>query len=450
MSDRPAINYNIKKEIRLGIAGLGTVGASLVQLIAQRAEQIERQLNIRLKIVGLSARDKQRDRGFDPGAFTWYENPIKLAVARDVDIFVELIGGAEGVANASIRAALNNGAHVVTANKALLAHSGMALAILAESLGREISFEAAVAGGVPVIKTLRESLIGHKINKIHAIVNGTCNYILSRMQEQGVGFAEALQAAQKLGYAEACPKADVQGFDAAQKLALLTALAFKKQNAIENVVIRGIDDILEQDIRAVEHFGYRLKLLASCLDLEDGVLQIVEPTLLPKTSLLAQLSGVVNGVTIFSDLLGELFLAGPGAGGSATAAAVLADILDLAIKQVNDIPAAPLFGVPIKQLEPYKKADLQHQLVPGFYIRLCVADQTGIFADVSQKMAKNNVSFESIAQNLESLFPGDTEYKNIVIITHETTRQNVEKALDAIAESGYLCQKYRLYPLALL
>lgn len=438
------------KEIRLGIAGLGTVGASLVQLIVQRAAQIEQQLNIRLKIVGLSARDKQRDRGFDLSAFTWFENPMQLAISREIDIFVELIGGAEGVANAVIRAALNNGIHVVTANKALLAHSGVALANLAEAVGREISFEAAVAGGVPVIKTLKESLIAHKVTKIHAILNGTCNYILSRMLEQGVSFAQALQSAQKLGYAESCPNADVQGFDAAHKLAILTALAFKKQSSVQHVSMRGIEDILEQDIRAAEHFGYRLKLLASSIELEDGMLQIVEPTLLPKNSLLAQLGGVTNGLSIFSDLLGELFLAGPGAGGAATAAAVLADILAVAKKQAHNVPAEPLFGVEVKELEPYKAADLQCQLVPGFYIRLCVADETGIFADVSQKMAKNNVSFESIAQNLEALFPGGTEEKNIVIITHETTRQNVEQALKEIAAAGYLRQKYQLYPLAIL
>lgn len=435
------------REIRLGIAGLGTVGANLVQLISQRAASIERDFDLRLVIAGISARDPAKHRGFDPAPFSWYSDPVQLARAKDIDIFVELIGGASGPAENAVKAAIAARHDVLTANKALLARSGALLASAAQSAGCEIAFEAAVAGGIPVIKSIKECLAGQKISKIYAILNGTCNYILTRMLEHDLSLEQALREAQHLGYAEADASADIEGFDAAHKLAILTALAFKQQLAFKNIFIRGISDVEAQDIRGAEHFGYRLKLLASCEEHENGIIQAVEPCLLPKNSSLAQTAGVVNGVTIISDLLGELFLSGPGAGGMATASALLADIIALAQKRGTNMRPAPLFGVPIGNLTAARKAERNRQLLPGFYIRLCVEDKAGVFADVSKKMARNDISFESIVQNLESLFPNPSEHKHIVIITHAATRHNVEKALKTIGEAGYLRQEPKLYPL---
>lgn len=438
------------KEIRLGIAGLGNVGASLVRLIDERAECIERELDIRLTIAGVAARDICRERDFDINRFSWYSDAVALAKSPDIDIFIELIGGEESIAAAAIKAALNAGRNVVTANKALLAHKGIELADLAQQRNGEIAFEAAVAGGIPAIKTLKTYLTGHKINKIHAILNGTCNYILTCMLEEGVSFARALEQAQSLGYAEKQPSFDIDGLDAAHKLAILTSLAFKTHLSFKNIFIRGIGDIDSQDICAAEHFGYRLKLLASCVALEEGIVQTVEPCLLPKTCALAQMSGVLNGLSIFTDLLGELYLSGAGAGGMATSAAVLADILALAQKHGTAARSIPLFSLHSNDLVAYKKADLSRQVVPGFYIRLCVEDRAGVFADVSKKMARNNVSFESIVQNFELLLPSNSEYKDIIIITQEASRYSVEKALKTIAEAGYLKRPYKFYPLAML
>ncbi len=294
-----------------------------------------------------------------------------MAQKADIDVFVELIGGAEGAANASVRAALARGLHVVTANKALLAYHGVEFAAMAEEKGALLNFEAAVAGGIPVIKAMRESLTGNTVSRVYGIMNGTCNYILTRMEKEGLSFAECLKEAQRLGYAEADPAFDIEGNDTAHKLAILTTLAFGNKIAADDIYIEGITNISIDDIRAAADLGYRIKLLGVAQRTESGIEQRVHPTMVPVQSVIAQVDGVTNAVAIESDILGELLMVGPGAGGNATASAVLGDIADIAKSQPG-AQRVPVLGHPAATLQPYRKAQMQsHE--GGYFIRLTVA-----------------------------------------------------------------------------
>ncbi|RYE59249.1 MAG: homoserine dehydrogenase, partial [Rhizobiaceae bacterium] len=356
--------------LRVGIAGLGTVGASLVRIIQTRANELAVTCGRPIEIAAVTARDRTRDRGIDISAVTWFDSAEELAANAEIDVFVELMGGAEGAAADSVRAALRRGLHVVTANKALLAASGVELARIAEENGALLNF-----------------LTGNTISRVYGIMNGTCNYILTRMEKEGLSFADCLKEAQRLGYAEADPAFDIEGNDTAHKLAILTTLAFGTQIAPDEIYLEGITNISIDDIHAAADLGYRIKLLGVAQRTETGIEQRVHPTMVPRDSVIAQVDGVTNAVAIESDILGELLMVGPGAGGNATASSVLGDIADIA-KSRPGAQQVPVLGTPAASLAPYKRAQMQsHE--GGYFIRLTVADRTGVFASIAARMAEN-------------------------------------------------------------
>jgi homoserine dehydrogenase len=421
--------------LKIGIAGLGTVGASLVRILQERREQLATTCGRAIEITAVTARDRNRDRGVDLSAMRWHDNALSLAETADIDVFVELMGGAGEPAYSAVKTALSRGLHVVTANKALLAAHGIELAGLAEEHGALLNYEAAVAGGIPVIKALRESLTGNTISRVYGIMNGTCNYILTKMEKEGLSFETCLKEAQRLGYAEADPAFDIEGNDTAHKLAILTSLAYGTAIAANDIYLEGITNISIDDIHAAADLGYRIKLLGVAQRTESGIEQRVHPTMVPLDSVIAQVDGVTNAVAIESDILGELLMVGPGAGGNATASAVLGDITDIA-KSLPGAQHVPAFGRPVSALLAYKRAQIQsHE--GGYFIRLKVIDRTGVFAKIATHMAENHISLESIVQH--SKHPVETgEPQTIILVTHATTEQSVRKAVASIKSEGYL------------
>ena len=421
--------------LKIGIAGLGTVGASLAKILVERRDMLQTTCGRPIEIVAVTARSKGRDRGVDLSAAEWFDDPVALAREAKIDVFVELMGGAGDPARAAVKAALSRGVHVVTANKALLAAHGVELAEIAEKNGSLLNYEAAVAGGIPVIKALRESLTGNTISRVYGIMNGTCNYILTKMEKEGLSFEACLKEAQRLGYAEADPAFDIEGNDTAHKLSILTTLAFGTKIAADDIYLEGITNISIDDIRAAADLGYRIKLLGVAQKTDTGVEQRVHPTMVPLDSVIAQVDGVTNAVAIESDILGELLMVGPGAGGNATASAVLGDIADIA-KSRPGAQHVPAFGRPVTALLTYKRAQIQsHE--GGYFIRLKVVDRTGVFAKIATHMAENHISLESIVQH--SKHPVETgEPQTIILVTHATTEQSVRKAVASIKSEGYL------------
>ena len=421
--------------LRLGIAGLGNVGATLAGMVERDAEALARKLGRGLIVTAVSARSRSRPRGIDVSGYEWFDDPVALAKADSIDLFVELIGGEDGPALASIKAALEIGRPVVTANKALLARHGNALARLAEEAGASMGFEAAVAGGIPVIKTLREGLGSARIARVYGIMNGTCNYILTRMAEEGLSFEECLKAAQTLGYAEADPSFDVGGFDTAHKLAILTSLCFGCEIAADEVFVEGIATITQADIKVAADLGYKIKLLGIAQRSAEGIEQRVHPTLVPRGTAIAGVDGVLNAIALETDHVHELLLAGPGAGGPPTASSVLADIID-----IGRGAHVPPLGVPSDELAPYQKAPMRaHE--GGYYIRLNAKDVPGALAAIASRMGAAEISLESVIQRAD-VSTGDLDNngvrtRTVVMITHSTVEATVREALAHIAEDGF-------------
>ncbi|HEX2552630.1 MAG TPA: homoserine dehydrogenase [Microvirga sp.] len=422
--------------LRVGVAGLGTVGAAVVRILSRQDNALAERCGRPVRVTAVSARDRLRDRGLDLSPFAWFDDPVALARSGDVDCVVELVGGAEGPAQATVETALAAGKHVVTANKALLARHGLALARTAEARGVALAFEASSAGGIPVIKTLREALPGNTISRIYGILNGTCNYILSRMELEGLTFAECLKDAQRLGYAEADPTFDVEGFDTAHKLSILTSLAFGTEIDADAIYVEGISTITPLDLKMAKELGYRIKLLGVAERTRTGIEQRVHPTMVPKTSAIAQVMGVTNAVTIDADAVRELTLIGPGAGGDATASAVVADIADVASGKAG----AP-FGRPVDRLEKPARAPMQRH-EGGYYIRLTVPDRPGVAAGVATHMAEGDISLESILQKRsETAATKDPHGRSgapvsLVLITYAATESAIRAALDRITGDG--------------
>ncbi|APY14618.1 homoserine dehydrogenase [Brucella sp. 6810] len=425
--------------LRIGVVGLGTVGASVLRILRDKSEMLTRQCGKPVTVTAVSARDRNRDRGIDLSGIAWFDDPVELAKSAEIDLFIELIGGEDGPAKASVEAALRAGRHVVTANKALLARHGVALARIAEEKGVLLNFEAAVAGGIPVIKAMRESLTGNTVSRVYGIMNGTCNYILTRMWEEGISFESCLKDAQRLGYAEADPTFDIEGNDTAHKLALLTSLAFGTQIAADDIYLEGISNISLADIRAADELGYRIKLLGVAQKTDTGIEQRVHPTMVPTSSVIAQVHGVTNAVAIETDLLGELLLSGPGAGGNATASAVIGDVADIA-KSRPGFQHGPVFGTPAKALQPYNRAKMRKH-AGGYFIRLTVHDRIGAFAAIARRMAENDISLESIVQRPPMDDAPREGVKTVILVTHETTESAVKKALEAILKDDHLVDK---------
>jgi homoserine dehydrogenase len=424
--------------LRLGIAGLGTVGAAVARLVAQRSSELAVRCGRPVVLTAVSARERSRERGVDLSGVRWFDDAVDLARAPEIDCFVELIGGDEGPARVAVEAALSAGKSVVTANKALLAKHGMGIARMAERNGTAVGFEAAVAGGIPVIKTLRESLAANRVERIYGILNGTCNYILTRMEREGRAFDEILKDAQALGYAEADPSFDIGGHDTAHKLAILTSLAFGTEIKPDAIYVEGIETIRLEDIRAADELGYRIKLLGVALRTESGIEQRVHPTLVRRDSPIAGVNGVLNAVAVETNTLGQLMLVGPGAGGDATASSVLADICDIA----RGLTLPPL-GRPQASLDAYRPAQMRaHE--GGYYLRMSVFDQPGGFAAIAGRMAESGISLESIVQKRELAVAGgrggigDGSAQPVVLITHRTTEAAIRRALQAIEHDGHI------------
>ena len=412
---------------RIAIAGLGTVGTGVVKALTARGEDLSRRAGCALEIVAVSARDKNKARGITVTG--WTDDPLSLA-SGDADIVVELIGGEEGIARQLVETALANGKHVVTANKALLAKHGLALAQLAEQNGVTLKFEAAAAGGIPIVKVLREDLIAHGVDAVKGILNGTCNYILTEMEASGRGFAEVLKEAQDKGYAEADPTLDVGGGDTAHKLSLLAALAFGAAPDLANVAVEGIEHITADDIAFASEFGFRIKLLGVARkvgDQKNGIKidQKVHPAMVKARSALANVSGAANGVLVDAGEAGSFFFSGRGAGEAPTASAVIADIVEAA----SGAPS-PVFGQPATGLKRLEAADGK-QAVSPWYLRFEVLDVPGVLAFIAGKLAESGVSIESMIQRVRA--PGAPV--SIVMITHETAQLAVERALKAIGAS---------------
>ena len=423
--------------LRVGIAGLGTVGASVARVLRDKAAELTRQCGRDIVVSAVSARDRSRDRGIDLGGAEWFDDPVKMAQTAAIDVFVELIGGDEGPARSAVKAALEAGRHVVTANKALLAKHGVQIAEVAEKKGVLLNYEAAVAGGIPVIKTMREAMAGNSVSRVFGILNGTCNYMLTRMEAEGISFDACLKDAQRLGYAEADPTFDIEGHDTAHKLSILTSLAFGTKIAANDIYMEGISNISQADIRAAGDLGYRIKLLGVAQRTESGIEQRVHPTMVPTASVIAQVHGVTNAVAIETDILGELLLSGPGAGGNATASAVIGDIADIA-KSRPGFQHGPVFGRPAKELRPYKKAQMRSH-AGGYFIRLTVHDRIGVFAAIAKRMADNDISLESIVQHAAG--PETEAQKTVILVTHETTEAAVRKAVEGVTKDGHLTDK---------
>jgi homoserine dehydrogenase len=405
------------------------VGSALARLLGRLRPDLAARTGRDIVIVAVSARS-DRDRGLGLSDAAFFADPRELAARGEIDVFVELIGGADGVAHEAVEAALTRGLPVVTANKAMLAAHGLDLARLAEGRGATLAFEAAVGGGVPVIKTLREGLAGNSVRRVCVILNGTCNYILSRMETDGLPFEVCLADAQRLGYAEADPTFDVGGFDTAHKLAILASLAFGTRIDASAVSVEGISSITLADLAAADELGFRIKLLGVAERTDHGVEQRVHPTMVAKSEPLAQTMGVLNAVTIDGDAIGALTLVGPGAGGDATASAVAADIVDIARGA-----ALPTFGRPVDTLVEAERASMQRH-EGGYYIRLSVVERPGAMAAIATRMGERKISLEAIMQKRAPKDAPSSPHVPVVLITHATTEASVREALALTVADG--------------
>jgi homoserine dehydrogenase len=429
--------------LTLGIAGLGTVGGGLVDLLNANGRHMSSILGREIRITGVSARAKSEAQRDGLANAIFFDDAVALAKDPSNAIFVELIGGDGGIAKASVEAALNAKKHVVTANKALLAKHGFELAALAEKNGVALYFEAAVAGAIPVIKTLREALSANRIKRVYGILNGTCNFILTQMQAEKRPFADVLKEAQALGYAEADPTFDIGGFDTAHKLAILTSLAFGTKVALDQIHVEGIQSITQADIEAVDSLGYRIKLLGVAHETESGIEARVSPALVYKDSAIAEVSGVTNAVAIDGDYSGNILLVGAGAGAKPTASAVASDIIDIGFGFIM-----PPFVTPSAQLKPHKRAKLD-QHYGSYYVRLALHDKPGAMAAIATRMGDRGISLESIVQHRPvtpptpgvASQPSPATPASVIIITHETTEEAMRKAIETIEKDGKVTER---------
>ena len=410
--------------LRVAIAGLGTVGAAVVDILQSRRDLIASRCGRDIQLVAISARDRNRDRGIEISNVTWFDDAVEMAKDADADLIIELIGGEEGVAKSVCERAITAGRHLVTANKALLALHGTALARAAEDANVGLGYEASVAGGIPVIKALREGFAGNQLSSIHGILNGTCNYILTTMRETGRNFDDVLSEAQKLGYAEADPTFDIDGIDAAHKLALLASVAFGTLVDFGAVHVEGIRHISADDIAFADELGYRIKLLGIANHTDDGIEQRVYPCMVRMDAPLAHVEGVFNAVVAEGEAVGTSVLQGRGAGAGPTASAVISDIIDIARGTI-----LPVFSVPASELENARTVSLDSRK-GAYYLRLTVLDRPGVIADISAALRDEGVSVESLIQRGRSR-GGSVQ---VVLTLHETVEANMQRALGGIAK----------------
>ena len=412
--------------LRLGIAGLGTVGVGVVRIIRQQAALLEARTGRKMTISAVSARTKGRDRGVNLDSYAWETDPVALATRDDVDVFVELMGGEDGPAKDATEAALNAGKQVVTANKAMMAIHGQALAVLAEAKGLNLRYEAAVAGGIPVIKTLMEGMAGNEITRVMGVMNGSCNYILTRMEDSGKTYQDIFAEADGLGYLEADPQLDVGGIDAAHKLAILSSIAFGAQVDFDGIQLEGIERVSIEDIRAAGDMGYKIKLLGVAQKTGRGLEQRMQPCLVPETSPLGQLDGGTNMVVLEGDAVGQIVLRGAGAGEGPTASAVMADVCDIARGL-----RMPVFGQPAAGLAQPKSA--QSKTPAPYYLRLALVDKPGALAKIATVLGEAGVSINRMRQ-----YEHAAASAPVLIVTHKTIPADLDRAIAAMDATGVM------------
>lgn len=428
-----------KTPLRIALAGLGTVGAGVIRLVEANADLIARRAGRPIKVSAVSARDRGKDRGVDLSPYAWEDDMTAMAARDDVDVVVELVGGSDGPALTLARNAIRHGKALVTANKAMIAHHGMALAKEAEAKGVAMRFEAAVAGGIPVIKGLREGAAANRVERIYGILNGTCNYILSTMEDTGRDFSEVLSEAQAKGYAEADPTFDIEGIDAAHKLSILSAIAFGAKIDFGSVDTQGISRILAADIAQADSLGYCIRLIGTAEadagpDGAPGLFQRVAPHLVPFDNLLAHVDGPTNAVVVEGNFSGRLLFQGAGAGDGPTASAVVADLIDIARGMDTGFEADMAFSIPVDGLEDMAPAPAGHRLGRA-YIRFLVADRPGVLAEITAAMRDAGVSIESLIQKGQASKDGAVI---VAIVTHEVPEAAVAKALALLEGSPSL------------
>ena len=412
--------------LRLGIAGLGTVGIGVVKIVQRHADLLAARAGRPVVITAVSARDRSKNRDADLSGFAWETDPVALAQRDDVDVLVEVMGGHEGPAKLATEAALKAGKDVVTANKALLAHHGHELALMAEELGRVIRFEAAVAGGIPVIKALTEGLAGNGMKRVMGVMNGTCNYILTRMQSAGLPYDQVFEEARQLGYLEADPNLDVGGIDAGHKLSLLAAIAFGTKVSFDAVELEGIGAISIDDITHAEDMGYRIKLLGVAQMTGRGLEQRMTPCLVPADHPLGQLQGGTNMVVLEGDSVGQIVLRGPGAGEGPTASAVMGDVMDIARGL-----RLPTFGQPAHSL---KTPIAAKAATPApYYLRMTLLDKPGALAKIATALGDAGISIDRMRQ-----YGHADAHAPVLIVTHKATRDDVTHAIGLFAATGVL------------
>ena len=414
------------KPLRLGIAGLGTVGVGVIKIIQNKLSLLEARTGKQILISAVTAKSKTKDRGIDLSPYQWERDPASLANREDIDVFIELIGGHEGAAKEAVEIAISKGKNVVTANKALLAHHGHELALKAEENGSILRFEAAVAGGIPVIKSLTEGLAGNSINRIMGVMNGTCNYILTRMESSGLSYAEVFSEANELGYLEADPNLDIGGIDAAHKLSILSSIAFGTEINFNGVELDGIDKITINDIHQAADMGFRIKLLGVSQMTSSGLEQRMSPCLVPTGSPLGQLEGGTNMIVMEGDQVGQIVLRGAGAGEGPTASAVVSDITDIA----RGISLAT-FGQPAKTL---KKASSSKSQTPApYYLRMLLHDEPGALAKITKILSQFNVSIDRMRQ-----YGHEDENAPVLIVTHEIKHEDLMTAIQELPNTQVL------------
>ncbi|MFC4257028.1 homoserine dehydrogenase [Altererythrobacter xixiisoli] len=416
--------------LRIALAGLGTVGAGVIRLLDTNASLIAARAGRPIEVVAVCARDRSKDRGVDLSRYIWEDDMTALAARDDVDVVVELVGGSDGSALTLARRALGNGRGLVTANKAMMAHHGMELAAAAEEARVALKFEAAVAGGIPVIKGLREGAAANAVLRIYGILNGTCNYILSTMEDTGRDFGDVLKEAQALGYAEADPTFDIEGVDAAHKLALLASIAFDSRVDFSAMEVEGISRIRAADIAQAAALGYVIRLIGLA-DCDGGLFQRVQPCLVPRDHPLASVDGPTNAVVLEGNFCGRLLFQGAGAGDGPTASAVVADLIDIARGD-----AGPPFSMPVAALQPLERAGSGHRLARS-YLRFTVADRPGVLAEISAAMRDAGVSIESLIQQGR---PEENGEVLVVMVTHEGPESAVTRALELLDGSPSLTE----------
>jgi len=419
----------MSRPLRLGIAGLGTVGAGVVRIVQRHAALLSARIGREVTIRAVSARSQDKDRGLRIGDYDWVEDPVALAIRDDIDVFVELIGGAEGVARAAVEAAIRAGKDVVTANKALLATHGQALAEAAEAEGVCLRFEAAVAGGIPVIKVLTEGLAGNEINRVMGVMNGTCNFILTRMQDAGLDYRTVFAEAEALGFLEADPTLDVGGIDAGHKLAILAAIAFGTRVDFGAMEIEGIERITIEDIQQAADMGYRIKLLGVAQKTGRGLETRTSPCLVPMDSALGQLENATNMVVLEGDAVGQIALRGAGAGEGPTASAVMSDIVDIG-RGIR----VPTFGKPAVELTHARAANASSPA--SYYLRMALEDRPGALAKIAAVLGDSGISIDRMRQY------GHTDpTAPVLIVTHKATKTALDQAIAAMASTGVLASE---------